>query len=82
MFLKIVTISANTGKMIVATATFDVSSVTVAEKRHTINKIATTFIELRPVNDSPSILDSPDFVLPVAMANPPPRTNIKLQCIF
>lgn len=68
--------------MIVATATLDVSSVTVPENKHTINKIATTFIELRPVKDSPSILDKPDFVLPVAMANPPPRTKIKLQCIF
>lgn len=76
------TISAKTGSIIFATATLAVNSVTFSAKKQTISNIATTLIFCRPIKDWPSMADKPDVVLPAEMANPPPSTNIKLQCIF
>lgn len=70
------------GRIMLATATFEVNSVAVSAKMHTRNKITTGLKLSSPMRALPSILDSPDDWLPAAMANPPPRTNIKLQCIF
>lgn len=68
--------------MIFATATLDVNSVTFSAKKQTMSNIATMLIFCKPISDWPSIPDSPDSVLPAEMANPPPNTNIRLQCIF
>lgn len=65
-----------------ATATLAVNSVTFSAKKQTISNIATTLIFCKPIRYWPSIPDRPDEVLPAEIANPPPNTNIKLQCIF
>ena len=82
IMIKILTISAKTGKTILATATLAVNSVTDSAKRQTMNNITIEFMNLRPSKVCPSFTDNPDEVLPAAMANPPPRTRIRLQCIF
>lgn len=81
-WLAILTISANTGSIIFATVTLEVSSVTFSAKKQTISNIATTLIFCRPIRYWPSIPDRPDEVLPSEIANPPPNTNIRLQCIL
>lgn len=80
--MKFLTISAKTGKIIFAIATLDVNSVIVSANRQTINNIANGFIDFKTVKAFPRIEERLEEVLPAEMANPPPKTKIKLQCIF
>jgi hypothetical protein len=57
---NILTISAKTGKIIFATATLDVSSVTVSANTQTMNKIHIGLMLLSPIKALPSMLDNPD----------------------
>lgn len=75
-------ISAKTGKIIFATATLEVSSVTVSANKQTMNSIVNGSTDCRAISAFPKIEDRLEEVLPVEMANPPPSTRIKLQCIF
>lgn len=81
-FCEFLTISAKTGRMIFATATLEVNSVTVSANRHTISSIVNGSINCKAVSAFPRIEESLELVLPAEMANPPPKTKIKLQCIF
>lgn len=75
-------ISANTGNIIFATATFDVNSVNVCAVIQTINnnKIGGRFF--KPANEFPNIADIPDLEPPSANANPPPNKKIRLHGTF
>lgn len=68
--------------MIFATATLEVNSVAVSANAQTINSIASGFIDCKPINEFPMMEESLEVVLPAEIANPPPSTKIKLQCIF
>ncbi|CAK9826921.1 hypothetical protein ANTRET_LOCUS4686 [Anthophora retusa] len=68
--------------MMFATATFEVNSVTVSANKQTMNNMASGLIDCKAVRAFPRMVESLELVLPAEMANPPPRTKIKLQCIF
>lgn len=66
-------ISASTGKMTFAIATFDVNSVSVWQTTHMRNNNARNGIPWKTCRLEPSIRDIPDTFPPSARANPPPK---------
>lgn len=67
------TISAKTGSVILAIATFDVNSVRNWIERRTMNRIANGGNDFNPDNALPRSSDMPDDELPSARAKPPPK---------
>lgn len=72
-------ISASTGNMMFAMATFDVNSVKVCAAKHTRNNNNNGGRSFRPTNEFPNIADMPDRLPPSANAKPPPNKKIKLH---
>lgn len=72
-------ISANTGKIIFAMATFDVNSVNVWAVIQTINSNNNGGKSFRPTSELPNIADMPDREPPSAKAKPPPSKKIRLH---
>lgn len=72
-------ISARTGSIIFAMATFDVNSVKVCAAKHTMNSSNNGGRSFRPIKEFPSIADMPDRLPPSANAKPPPNKKIKLH---
>lgn len=72
-------ISASTGNIMFAMATFDVNSVSVCAATQTMNSNNNGGRSFRPTNEFPNIADIPDRLPPSANANPPPNKKIKLH---
>lgn len=69
-------ISATTGSIIFAMATFDVNSVNIEQTQHTQSKMKSGENVLSPLIELPIIDDMPVTLPPSANANPPPNKNI------
>lgn len=69
----VLTISAKTGSIILAIATFDVNSVKNWAVRHTRNSRSMGGSDFKPVNAFPRSSDIPDSLPPSAKAKPPPE---------
>lgn len=65
-------ISAKTGRMTLAMATFEVNSVRVWQTMQTKRRRTIGCNSWNTINDDPSIRDIPDALPPSARANPPP----------
>lgn len=72
-------ISAKTGSMMFAIATFDVNSVKVCAATQIINNSTNGGRSFRPTKEFPNIADIPDRFPPSANAKPPPNKKIKLH---
>lgn len=72
-------ISAKTGSITFATATFDANSVKTCANRQIRNNSNKNGSVCRPARYVPSIADMPDSLPPRANANPPPSRKIKLH---
>uniref|UniRef100_A0A2M4DMX8 Putative secreted protein n=1 Tax=Anopheles darlingi TaxID=43151 RepID=A0A2M4DMX8_ANODA len=77
-----IAISANTGKMTLQMATFEVNSVSVCAVRQTTNSSSKGGRNFKPDNELPNSFDIPDSRPPSASANPPPSKKIKLHGTF
>lgn len=68
-------ISASTGKITLAIATFDVNSVRVWQTTQIKNNSNKKSNFWNPTSDAPNIFDIPDALPPSARAKPPPSKN-------
>lgn len=71
-----------TGKVMFAIPTLEVNSVIVPINKQTNSMINTGGKYRSGTNVSPTFLAKPEAMLPLDIANPPPKRNIKLQGIF
>lgn len=68
-------ISASTGRMTLAIATFDVNSVRVWQTKQMRNKRTKKWNSWNTTSEAPNIFDIPEAFPPSASANPPPSKN-------
>lgn len=76
------TIWAITGNVMFAMPTFEVNSVIVPMNMETRKRMTKVGKCRNGTRASPILLAKQEAILPLDMANPPPRRNIKLQGIF
>lgn len=68
-------ISANTGRITLAMATFEVNSVSVWQTKQIRNKRTKKCNCWKTTSEDPNIFDIPEAFPPSARANPPPSKN-------